>query len=78
VGADTRPTAGGLRTGSEVVGEAVPSFRRSCPNITEKKLSKHPEEFGKGAIEGVAGPEAVNNASAAGTLVPMLSVKPTV
>nr|WP_298100684.1 tripartite tricarboxylate transporter permease [uncultured Shinella sp.] len=41
---------------------------------TEKKLSKHPEEFGKGAIEGVAGPEAANNASAAGTLVPLLTL----
>ncbi len=42
--------------------------------VTEKKLSKHPEEFGHGAIEGVAGPEASNNASAAGTLVPMLGL----
>lgn len=41
---------------------------------TEKKLSKHPEEFGEGAIEGVAGPEAANNASAAGTLVPLLTL----
>ena len=41
---------------------------------TEKKLSKHPEEFGNGAIEGVAGPEAANNASAAGTLVPLLTL----
>jgi putative tricarboxylic transport membrane protein len=41
---------------------------------TEKNLSKHPEEFGKGAIEGVAGPEAANNASAAGTLVPLLTL----
>jgi putative tricarboxylic transport membrane protein len=40
----------------------------------EKKLSKHPDEFGKGAIEGVAGPEAANNASAAGVLVPMLTL----
>ena len=40
----------------------------------EKKLSKHPEQFGKGAIEGVAGPEAANNASAAGTLVPLLTL----
>jgi putative tricarboxylic transport membrane protein len=40
----------------------------------EKNLSKHPEEFGKGAIEGVAGPEAANNASAAGTLVPLLTL----
>ncbi|MCZ0960938.1 tripartite tricarboxylate transporter permease [Paracoccus benzoatiresistens] len=40
----------------------------------EKKMSKHPEEFGNGAIEGVAGPEAANNASAAGTLVPLLTL----
>jgi putative tricarboxylic transport membrane protein len=41
---------------------------------TEKKLSKHPEEFRTGAIEGVAGPEAANNAAATGTLVPLLSL----
>ena len=41
---------------------------------TEKALTKHPEEFGHGAIEGVAGPEAANNASAAGTLVPLLTL----
>ena len=35
----------------------------------EKKAAKNPEEFGKGAIEGVAGPEAANNASAGGSLV---------
>ncbi|SMG35599.1 tripartite tricarboxylate transporter permease [Paracoccus sp. J56] len=40
----------------------------------EKKLTRHPEEFGHGAIEGVAGPEAANNASAAGTLVPLLTL----
>lgn len=40
----------------------------------EKKLTKFPEEFGNGAIEGVAGPEAANNASAAGTLVPLLTL----
>ena len=40
----------------------------------EKALAKHPEEFGHGAIEGVAGPEAANNASAAGTLVPLLTL----
>lgn len=40
----------------------------------EKKLTAHPEEFGKGAIEGVAGPEAANNSSAAGTLVPLLTL----
>ncbi len=40
----------------------------------ERKLSKRPDEFGNGAIEGVAGPEAANNASAAGTLVPLLTL----
>jgi len=42
--------------------------------IMEKKVSKHPEEFGKGAIEGVAGPESSNNAAAAGAMVPMLAL----
>ncbi len=41
---------------------------------TEKRMSKYPEEFGHGAIEGVAGPEAANNAAAAGTLVPLLTL----
>jgi putative tricarboxylic transport membrane protein len=52
-------------------GAEVPTF---LSYFTEKKLSKHPEEFGHGAIEGVAGPEAANNASAAGVLVPMLAL----
>ena len=41
---------------------------------TEKGLSKHPEEFGNGAIEGVAGPEAANNSDTAGALVPLLTL----
>ena len=40
----------------------------------EKKLSRHKHEFGRGAIEGVAGPEAANNAAAAGVLVPLLTL----
>ena len=52
-------------------GSEIPTF---LSYATEKKLTKHPEEFGKGAIEGVAGPEAANNASAAGTLVPLLTL----
>jgi putative tricarboxylic transport membrane protein len=40
----------------------------------EKRLAAKPEEFGHGAIEGVAGPEAANNASAAGTMVPLLTL----
>jgi putative tricarboxylic transport membrane protein len=41
--------------------------------IMEKRLSKHPETFGKGAIEGVAGPESANNAASSGTFVPLLT-----
>lgn len=40
----------------------------------EKKVSKHPEEFGKGAIEGVAGPESANNAAAQTSFIPMLTL----
>jgi putative tricarboxylic transport membrane protein len=40
----------------------------------ERKQSKHPEEFGKGAIEGVAGPESANNAASAGAFVPLLTL----
>jgi putative tricarboxylic transport membrane protein len=40
----------------------------------ERRLSKHPEEFGKGAIEGVAGPESANNSDTAGALVPLLTL----
>jgi putative tricarboxylic transport membrane protein len=40
----------------------------------EKRISSHPERFGKGAIEGVAGPESANNAAAGATLIPMLSL----
>lgn len=40
----------------------------------EKKVSKHPERFGKGAIEGVAAPESANNAAAGSSLIPLLSL----
>lgn len=40
----------------------------------EKKISKRAEDFGKGAIEGVAGPEAANNAATAGSMVPLLAL----
>jgi putative tricarboxylic transport membrane protein len=40
----------------------------------ERTISKRPEEFGRGAIEGVAGPEAANNAGATGQMVPLLSL----
>jgi putative tricarboxylic transport membrane protein len=40
----------------------------------EKRISKHPEKFGRGAIEGVAGPESSNNSATAGGLVPLLTL----
>jgi len=40
----------------------------------ERRLSRHPERFGQGAIEGVAGPESANNAAATGAFVPMLAL----
>jgi putative tricarboxylic transport membrane protein len=42
--------------------------------VTEKKVSKHPERFGKGAIEGVAGPEAAVNADTCGAFVHLLAL----
>jgi putative tricarboxylic transport membrane protein len=52
-------------------GTEVPTF---LSYFLEKRLSRRPEEFGKGAIEGVAGPEAANNAAVAGVLVPLLTL----
>jgi putative tricarboxylic transport membrane protein len=52
-------------------GATIASF---VAYIVEKKVAKDPSRFGRGAIEGVAGPEASNNAAAAGAMVPMLSL----
>lgn len=71
-----RGTAIGFPFGSIPAGGAeIPTF---LSYSTERKLSKHPEDFsssgGQGAIEGVAGPEAANNACSAGALVPLLTL----
>jgi putative tricarboxylic transport membrane protein len=67
-----RATAIGFPFGTIPAGGAeIPTF---LSYTAEKKLTKHPEQFGKGAIEGVAGPEAANNASATGVLVPLLTL----
>ena len=52
-------------------GAVIASF---ASYAIEKKVSKHPEEFGKGAIQGVAGPEAANNAGAGGSFIPLLTL----
>ncbi|MFD6445000.1 tripartite tricarboxylate transporter permease [Promicromonospora sp. NPDC060204] len=67
-----RGTAFGFPIGALPAGGAeIPTF---LSYATEKNLSKHKDEFGHGAIEGVAGPEAANNAAAAGVLVPLLTI----
>jgi len=52
-------------------GAEIPTF---LSYTTEKRLSKHKDEWGHGAIEGVAGPEAANNAAFSGVLVPLLTL----
>ncbi|MCX8005186.1 MAG: tripartite tricarboxylate transporter permease [Burkholderiaceae bacterium] len=52
-------------------GTEIPTF---LSYAAEKKLSRYPEQFGRGAIEGVAGPEATNNAASTGVLVPLLTL----
>jgi putative tricarboxylic transport membrane protein len=56
----------------------IPGFGNLLPTFVsyalEKKLSKHPEKFGTGIIEGVAGPESANNASSSATFIPLLSL----
>jgi len=52
-------------------GAEIPTF---LSYAMEKKLAKNPEEFGHGAIEGVAGPEAANNASSTGTMTSLLAL----
>ncbi|MFD5226518.1 tripartite tricarboxylate transporter permease [Microbacterium sp. NPDC058342] len=67
-----RGTAIGFPIGTIPAGGAdVATF---LSYAAERKLSRRKEEFGRGAIEGVAGPEAANNAAAAGVLVPLLTL----
>jgi putative tricarboxylic transport membrane protein len=57
-----------------VLPGAGPTVASFLAYTLEKKVSRHPEEFGHGAIEGVAGPESANNAASAGAMVPMLTL----
>jgi putative tricarboxylic transport membrane protein len=81
------PTRDDLRrsAGPVVRGTAIGSFMGIMPGVggtvaslmsyaTEKKISRTPERFGKGAIEGVAGPESANNASAQTSFIPTLTM----
>jgi len=71
-GAILRGTALGSCLGILPGGGAMLSSFASY--TVEKKISRHPEEFGKGAIEGVAGPESANNAGAQTSFIPMLTL----
>jgi putative tricarboxylic transport membrane protein len=75
---DLRRSAGPIARGSLIgflfgvvpgVSHVVSTF---VSYVVEKKLSKHPEEFGHGAIAGVAGPETANNATTGSSLIPLL------
>jgi putative tricarboxylic transport membrane protein len=57
-----------------VLPGAGPTVASFLAYTLEKKVSRHPQEFGHGAIEGVAGPESANNAASAGAMVPMLTL----
>jgi putative tricarboxylic transport membrane protein len=67
-----RGTAIGFPFGALPSGGAeIPTF---LSYMYERRRSRHKDEFGRGAIEGVAGPEAANNASFSGVLVPLLTL----
>ena len=53
------------------IGAIIPTF---ISYALEKRLSRHPERFGHGAIEGVAGPESANNAATGGAMIPLLTL----
>ena len=67
-----RGTVMGFAVG--VLPGAGPTVAAFLAYTVEKRVSKHPEQFGKGAIEGVAGPESANNAAATAAMVPMLTL----
>jgi putative tricarboxylic transport membrane protein len=75
---DWRDSIGAILRGSGIgffMG-IIPGSGAIIPPFTsyaiEKKISKHPEKFGNGAIEGLAGPESSNNAAAQGSFLPLL------
>jgi putative tricarboxylic transport membrane protein len=57
-----------------VMPGAGPTIASMLAYITEKRVSRHPERFGRGAIDGVAAPEAANNAASHAACVPMLAL----
>lgn len=77
---DIRESRGAIGRGS-IIGFVIGALPGAGATIAsfisysvEKAVSKRPQEFGKGAIAGVAGPETANNAASMGAMVPMLSL----
>ena len=77
---DLKDSAGAILRGTGIgfflglipgVGAVVPTF---VSYVAEKKVSKHPEKFGSGVIQGVAGPETANNAYANAALIPLFTL----
>ena len=64
----------GLGFGIGILPGGMPAVASLMSYAVEKRVSKHPEQFGGGAIEGVAGPETANNAATAGGFVPLLTL----
>jgi len=64
----------GLGFGIGVLPGGMPAVASLMSYAVEKRVSKQPERFGKGAIEGVAGPETANNAATAGGFIPLLTL----
>jgi putative tricarboxylic transport membrane protein len=70
--ASLRGTGIGLAAG--LIPGFLPSVVTFISYAAEKRVSKHPEEFGQGCIEGVAGPEAANNATAQAGFIPLMAL----
>jgi TctA family transporter len=64
----------GLGFGVGLVPGPAPVIATYSSYMVEKRLSDHPDAFGKGAIEGVAGPESANNAAAQTSFIPLLTL----
>jgi putative tricarboxylic transport membrane protein len=72
LGAVLRGTGIGFFTG--LIPGPAPVIATYASYAVEKRVSKHPEEFGKGAIEGVAGPESANNAATQSAFIPLFVI----
>lgn len=64
----------GIGFGTGLVPGPAPVLATYASYMVERKVSRHPEEFGKGAIQGVAGPESANNAACQSAFIPLFAI----